>query len=601
MQRQRIATTERGARRRRRRLACHVAITIKRSVFVSRRPPTLPPRVHFNASICAPYGERTPKAGRMVDACAPTTRTTCSHTTRHRFSPLALVDLDGRVDLAREPQRGANAHSSRQQRQCTRDDSHVAEVEHGADEVRHVQTRPVVVSRVEEHVAAAGSRHEQRPPPPARKRINTRLEVGEHDGDLRARVDKDKEGQQQEAEHVVVLALLVIPAFCCVSSAFVPEAEVGTREHKRHRDARPEEEDQQDGAKRHSGVRASTPHEQVQEEEEREHDAREKHGRQHRTHLPALSLEHLVRTSRRVARQHTEQHEAHEQRNHQLTTVRRRQDTDSSEEQRDECHAQQLAARAHHDAEQHRVLRRRAEHVGVDELPARLLALLGALLLGRHAVVAADVAVKTAHEDHAHHATQEQHDDQRVDDGEPVHLVAARAGIEVHVPPCPEDRHLALLVLAHVERALEVARVLARVHAVVLLVVAAGGVLEAVGDDLEVHDAALVLGGLGRAQRVIVVADEDLDVVVELRDHLDLRVEAAEREAHGHAALGGHGGGRQVVQDPVDAVRVLDLVLPHLDVLVLVLLAAQHGALLALEELDLVRRVLDAVGRQVLA
>ena len=64
------------------------------------------------------------------------------------------------------------------------------------------------------------------------------------------------------------------------------------------------------------------------------------------------------------------------------------------------------------------------------QLPAGLLlGLLGRLQL----VVLGDVAVQRAHHDHGHHAAQEQHDHQRVDDAEPVDLVVRHQ--QVRVPP----------------------------------------------------------------------------------------------------------------------------------------------------------------------
>ena len=43
-------------------------------------------------------------------------------------------------------------------------------------------------------------------------------------------------------------------------------------------------------------------------------------------------------------------------------------------------------------------------------------------LLGRHAVVVEHVASQRAQHDDRDHARQQKHDQQRVDDGEPVHL-----------------------------------------------------------------------------------------------------------------------------------------------------------------------------------
>lgn len=60
------------------------------------------------------------------------------------------------------------------------------------------------------------------------------------------------------------------------------------------------------------------------------------------------------------------------------------------------------------------------------------------LVLGLELVVLGDVAVEGAHHDHGHHAREEEHDHERVDDGEPVDLVVGHQ--QVCVPAgCPLD------------------------------------------------------------------------------------------------------------------------------------------------------------------
>ena len=57
--------------------------------------------------------------------------------------------------------------------------------------------------------------------------------------------------------------------------------------------------------------------------------------------------------------------------------------------------------------------------------------LLGALLLGGHAVVPRDVAAEVADEDHGDHAGEEEDDEHGVGDGEPVHLGGEGGGLRL--------------------------------------------------------------------------------------------------------------------------------------------------------------------------
>mmetsp|Transcript_98976 Transcript_98976/g.280342 ORF Transcript_98976/g.280342 Transcript_98976/m.280342 type:complete len:350 (+) Transcript_98976:861-1910(+) len=241
-----------------------------------------------------------------------------------------------------------------------------------------------------------------------------------------------------------------------------------------------------------------------------------------------------------------------------------------------------------------------AEDVAVHELPARLLR---GLLRAGELVVLRDVAVQRPEQDHGHHAGEEDHDHERVQDGEPVDLTAGH--LQVVVPARrPSDRALGplhvvrvddLVVRAQVEDGVEgVARLLAAGREAVRLIrVLVHRLLHAVGLDLEAHDAvALVL------VRLRVELEVDLDVVVDV-------VRAPSRHAHrkaidvGPASDGASPdvarGRGHVVHEPVDEVVVVD----HAPELVLLLLAqrvlAQHLAGLVHQHLDLVRRVLDQV------
>ena len=62
------------------------------------------------------------------------------------------------------------------------------------------------------------------------------------------------------------------------------------------------------------------------------------------------------------------------------------------------------------------------------QLPASLL--LG-LLSGLEVIILGDVTTQSAHHDHGHHAGEEEHNHEGVDDGEPVDLVVGHQEIGV--------------------------------------------------------------------------------------------------------------------------------------------------------------------------
>ena len=67
----------------------------------------------------------------------------------------------------------------------------------------------------------------------------------------------------------------------------------------------------------------------------------------------------------------------------------------------------------------------RSEHVTVHQLPTALIEGAVRQLIG-DAVVVRDVSPEDSGEDGGHDAGEQQHDGQRVDDGEPVHLLVLR-------------------------------------------------------------------------------------------------------------------------------------------------------------------------------
>ena len=105
----------------------------------------------------------------------------------------------------------------------------------------------------------------------------------------------------------------------------------------------------------------------------------------------------------------------------------------------DADHEEGLGAGTDEDGEEHRVARA-AEGVSVDELPSKLL--LG-ILLAVQLVVAGNVPVEGPHQDHSDHSRQEEDNDERVHDGEPLDV---RVGDRVEdVVPARRPLHIRLL------------------------------------------------------------------------------------------------------------------------------------------------------------
>ena len=114
---------------------------------------------------------------------------------------------------------------------------------------------------------------------------------------------------------------------------------------------------------------------------------------------------------------------------HHGPTVGGRQEAERCEYCCSEGHVKELEAGADEDAEREGVGWRR-EDVAVHKRPATLLFIDRPLLVSQRfhvvaaQVVAADVPVDRSHEDHANEARQEHDDDYRVEDADPVDLVA---------------------------------------------------------------------------------------------------------------------------------------------------------------------------------
>mmetsp|Transcript_34090 Transcript_34090/g.79203 ORF Transcript_34090/g.79203 Transcript_34090/m.79203 type:complete len:312 (+) Transcript_34090:1141-2076(+) len=236
------------------------------------------------------------------------------------------------------------------------------------------------------------------------------------------------------------------------------------------------------------------------------------------------------------------------------------------------------------------------------KLPPRLLS---CLFCRGQLVVLGDVAVECPEKDHRHHARQEEHDHQGVQDREPVDV--APGHLQVGVPPrCPAVGTVSPL---HVVREDDLADVVDGSARRRVLALACGskttrvsgirlhvGLRQTVRLNFKANDSvvlSIVFGSVMLEEQPHVVVDVVSAAV--LVDQAD-RESVIEREVlpfwPGLAVASGSG---EVVDNPVHQVLVLD----HAPELVLLrrgeLLLAQHLAALVVRHADLVGGVLDLV------
>mmetsp|Transcript_11078 Transcript_11078/g.29748 ORF Transcript_11078/g.29748 Transcript_11078/m.29748 type:complete len:404 (-) Transcript_11078:9-1220(-) len=300
-----------------------------------------------------------------------------------------------------------------------------------------------------------------------------------------------------------------------------------------------------------------------------------------------IALEDLAKPGGRVSGK-----DAHEgkQQHHGLQKappMGRRQEAKNGEEEGDNRHAQHLHPRSDRDC-QHGRESRPAEDISVHKFPARLLP---RLLRSGHLVVLGDVTVQGPQHDHGNHARQEDQDQQGVQDGKPVNLPACH--LEVAVPPGgprnfavgPSDIVAVedLVLLVQIQRS--DIRAASLCH--VLRAAAAGLHLEAD------NAVALVLVRIG------VVLDVQSDVVVDevvsvLHDSYQEPIHVREFAARPAVAR----GCREVVEDPVHQVLVLNHATEPVLLRVTQLHLAEFLASLVDPHLDLVGGVLDHVTHQ---
>mmetsp|Transcript_22107 Transcript_22107/g.36792 ORF Transcript_22107/g.36792 Transcript_22107/m.36792 type:complete len:671 (+) Transcript_22107:104-2116(+) len=590
-------------------------------------PPPLPSLAFFRFTFLHPsppplLGGRAPAQPSLLPPFA-----------RMRWSPRpsllssASVDLDGGVDLAQEPERAVVADGAGHEEEGGGDQGHVAEVDQRARGRVHVQLGGKVPHPVEQQVGRAGARGAEAAPPPAVV-LRAELRVAEHDRDFRAGERQDQQHRHQEPEHVVDLVQpqgghdeeeldahgpkgedapegdadrrFVVPLALGDEAREVVRAHgrlvgrllepvEGAREHQRRAHAQPEREHAHERAEGDGGRGALPLLDHVQEKEDGEDGPRVQQRRGQRAPLPLLLPEELEQARGVVPGEGAPQHVEREHGREQAPPVGRAQEAGQRQQQHGRGQGQQLHALAHEGGEGGGPPLGRPEHVPVHQLPAGLLARL--LRRGRALVVARDIPAQRADHDHAHHAAQEEHDHQRVQDAEVVDLLV-RVALQVHVPalaPLHLGPHpLHVVREDHLPRRVRGHEGLQVVHGGGHLVAGVqrgqlgveGGVLVAVlhgeGDHLEPHHPRAL-----EAVRVLMVGDHDAGVVVQVVPPVALL--AHHCEAHGEPArvvvklLVVHRH-RQVVHQPVHPVVLFDYGLECVHLLLVELPSAQDLA-----------------------
>ncbi len=134
---------------------------------------------------------------------------------------------------------------------------------------------------------------------------------------------------------------------------------------------------------------------------------------------PLLAAEHLVHAGRDVACGGAQEDVADESGGHEGATRGRRQEAKTGEHERDKGHHADLHTTTTERAQQE-TLGRWTEDVAVHQLPAELLLDIVAGIL--RAIVLGQVLVHGAEQNHGDHTAEEEHNDERVDNAEPLDL-----------------------------------------------------------------------------------------------------------------------------------------------------------------------------------
>ena len=398
------------------------------------------------------------------------------------MSFLNIINLDGSKDGLIEPKGTGNADVTRHEEQSQRGEAHVAKVQHVRSSGFTGLELLEVDEGVEEDVQGGGSGSAEGAPPPVVV-LAAKLEVAEEDGNLGAGNDKDDEDQEEEAEDVVVLVHphgtedevqldeagaegedtadqesegdahkpgLVGDLSGNVGGVdgelhgLLLVSEVGTEEDQGGRNTEPEDEKDEHGGEGDGATGSLGQSDDVHDEEDEERNAGEAQRGEGGGLLPALALEGLVQASRGVTSDTAKKDVKEELGHEQSTTIGGAEEAHGGEEDGEDGHAQKLGAGTAADGKEHGGEAGRAEDVGVDELPAELLEVLGLFLVGGELVVAGVIATEVANEDGGNHGGQDEDNDETVGNAEPVDFggdgiihgevdVPAGGPVEVHV------------------------------------------------------------------------------------------------------------------------------------------------------------------------
>mmetsp|Transcript_33195 Transcript_33195/g.81504 ORF Transcript_33195/g.81504 Transcript_33195/m.81504 type:complete len:464 (-) Transcript_33195:489-1880(-) len=339
-----------------------------------------------------------------------------------------------------------------------------------------MRAREVVVCPVGKEIEGSRARREEGTPPPPVV-LGAEVQVAHDHGALSARDDEDGEDKEEEAEHVVEA---VLPdgredeeelyehgpegqqsthngrdagvhepllggdlAGDGVDArghrdGLGAEAHVGAGEGEGDGDEEGEEDDRNEGAKGNSTRRPVGPDERVEPKEDNRAHALEREGRQQRDLELALLLEDGAEPRSHIARSSPREEEEEEEGVDERPAVRGREEAQARAREREHGHHQQLHTRAGVDSEEAGG-GGGAEDVAIHELPARLLTELllldRTLLVAEHLVVPVEVVLEHTCEDHSDDGGEEDEDDERVGDREPVDLVILDlVHLQVHVP-----------------------------------------------------------------------------------------------------------------------------------------------------------------------
>lgn len=383
------------------------------------------------------------------------------------------------------------------------------------------------------------------------------------------------------------------------------ESKPRTGKRQRDGDDEPDGNNDEHGGEGNGAGRLLSPQEEIQEEEGPEDDGGNKNGGKHDVELPLLTLPSLVGSGRDVA---ADEAEDCVQENHdgaQRSTVRGREEAKKSEDDGAASHDEKLRAVSGKDREQ-KGSRRGSEDVAVDELPAGVF--LNATILERavaakvieielvQAVVASNILLQGSDQDGHDSEDQDDDNDGGIDEPEPVDLGVK--DVQVLVPSSgPSSVRLA------------------PVHAVAELDVLGLAVLAAKDNglaiDVAVHLAAILVGvGLDNNANntelvrvlvdfvvldndFVVVVEKDVIVVIVLSEQEAGAVENASSELVLDLLTSG-----EPVDEPVQAVALLNALLDELDVLLLVCSLAEGLAGLVLAHLELEGGGHDAVSEE---